>query len=142
MTARLLLLRLAVPSLLLGCASPPKTFVRTMEPSWTQIEIQKDLPYDRAWNGVVDILAKKFDLEMVDKQNGYARTGWLYTWTGQMREDYRVRAIVKFNQDRGVCELKSEAHYGGPNSWTLGTDDLLLTTLKTDVMGVVGRVTR
>ncbi|MCM8808331.1 MAG: hypothetical protein ABIK77_08080 [candidate division WOR-3 bacterium] len=139
----LILLLGAINFLLIYCPSrPPKTFVRTMEPTWASIEIRKELSYEDAWNLIVDALAKKFDLEVISKEGGYVRTAWLYTWTGRVDQNYRVRAIIKFTPDRKKVEIKTEAEYGGPGKWVLGWDESLLTTLKSDIMGLVGRATR
>ena len=139
----------AVAAVVVGCQSAPPTFVKTMEPSWATIELRTELQYEDAWNKVVDILVKRFDLEMVSKTDGYMRTNWLYTWTGQLNEDYRVRVTVKFGPDRKSVEIKSEAEYYqmspwgmGMGSWVTGSDTKLLETLKTDIMGSVGRTTR
>ena len=127
----------------MGCAyNPPKTFVKTLEPTWASIELRDDITYDEAWRTVVDLLVKRFDLEMLDKENGYVRTGWLYTWTGSLSPDYRVRVTLKFTEDRKVMEVKSEAQYGGAGKWVIGSDTRLLATLKTDLMGKIGRTTR
>ncbi len=128
-------------TLLTGCVAPP-TFVKTMEPAWASVELRTDVEYEKAWNAVVDTLVKKFDLQLISKEDGYARTAWLYTWTGQVRENYRVRVTVKFSPDRTKCELKSEAEYGGAGYWVMGYDSRLLSTIKTDVMGTIGRTTR
>ncbi|MHA1228208.1 MAG: hypothetical protein ACTSPV_15800 [Candidatus Hodarchaeales archaeon] len=85
---------------------------------------------------------KKFDLEILSKENGYLRTGWLYSWTGELREDYRVRVTIKFSRDRSKVEVKSEANYLTEKGWIIGSDTALLRTLKTDIMGTIGRVTR
>ena len=126
-----------------GCVAPV-SFVKTMEPSWASIEIYESMDYDNAWGCVVDLLARKFDLEIISKEAGYIRTTWLYTWTGELREDYRVRVIVKFSPDRSKVDVKSEAHYRAElgRGWVTGSDTALLRTLKTDIMGAVGRVTR
>lgn len=126
---------------LTGCMAP-KTFVKTMEPAWASVEVRTDVEYDKAWAAVVDTLVKKFDVEILSKEDGYARTSWLYTWTGEMKEDYRVRVTVKFSPDHKKCELKSEAEYGGAGYWVMGYDTRLLATIKTDVMGTIGRTTR
>lgn len=123
-----------------GCA--PATFVRTMEPTWASVEIREDLPYDKAWETVTDLLVRRFDLEVVSKESGYVRTGWLYTWTGQMTENYRVRATIKFTENNKKVDVKSEAHYLSSGGWVIGSDSLLLSTLKTDLMGAVSRTTR
>lgn len=129
-----------------GCA--PKTFVRTMDPGWNTIEIRDDLTYDQAWSSVVDLLSKKFDIEILSKQDGYLRSGWFHAWTGDLTEGYKVRAIVKFTPDHRRAEVKSEAQYystgflGIGKGWEMGTDERLTTTLRTDIMGKIGRVTR
>jgi len=75
---------------LCSCAAPT-TFIRTMEPSWAKIELREDVGFDRAWTMIYDRLIKDFDIEIAQKENGYLRTGWLYTWTGKVTEYYRVR---------------------------------------------------
>ncbi|MEW5802981.1 MAG: hypothetical protein AB1847_12850 [bacterium] len=127
--------------LLAGCGAP-RTFVKTMEPSWASIEIRTDVAYDAAWESVVDTLVKRFDLEILSKTDGYARTNWLYTWTGKVMENYRVRVTAKFAPDHKKVEIKSEAEYGGPGDWVAGYDSRLLSTIKSDIMGTIGRTTR
>ncbi len=128
--------------LLLSSCAAPKTFVRTMETSWAAIELRDDLTYDDAWASVGDTLVKRFDLQILQKADGYIRTGWLYTWTGEVNERYRVRVTVKFSPNKKLCEVKSEAEYGGPGGWVMGYDSRLLQTIKTDIMGKIGRTTR
>ena len=124
-----------------GCMAP-RTFVKTMEPTWASVELRTGVAYEKAWPSVVDTLVKRFDLEVISKENGYIRTGWLYTWTGQVMENYRVRVTVKFSPDKTKCEIKSEAEYGGSGKWVMGYDTRLLATIKSDIMGTIGRTTR
>lgn len=124
-----------------GCMAP-RTFVKTMEPTWASVELRTDLPYDQAWEAVVDTLVKRFDIEIMSRQDGYIRTTWLYTWTGTVKENYRVRVTAKFAPDHKKVEVKSEAEYGGTGNWVMGYDTRLLETIKTDVMGTIGRTTR
>ena len=56
--------------------------------------------------------------------------------------DYRVRVTTKFSPDHRKLEVKSEAQFHTSSGWVLGTDEALLQTLKTDIMGSVGRSTR
>ena len=129
-------------AVLSACA--PKTFVRVMEPTWTSIELRTGVQYEDAWKESVDVLAKKFELEVIPKDGGYIRTAWIHTWwkAGVLTENYRVRAIIKFTPDRRQVDVKTEAHYLEGGSWVLGTDTRLLQTVKTDIMGVIGRTTR
>ena len=135
----------------LSCAKPPESFVRTkdraptvQEPGWTSIEVRNGLPFEEAWEEAVDLLARRFDLEMISKDGGYIRTTWAYDWIkpGEQSQNYRVRTVLKFSPDRRRIDLKTEAQYLNGRNWASGTDSRLLRTLKTDLMGVVGRTTR
>ncbi|MCD4770694.1 MAG: hypothetical protein K8R35_11070 [Bacteroidales bacterium] len=137
MKLRSLLIVFALIIITSSCFAP-KTFIKTMEPTWTTIELHEDVSFDEAWKETLDILIRKFDIEISQKENGYIRTGWLYTWTGKYTSSYRVRVTVKFHQDKGVVEIKSEAYYKG----RVGFDNRLLQTVKTDIMGTIGRTTR
>ena len=128
--------------LVASCATPG-SFIRTLEPTWATVELRGNLDYDKAWNTVVDRLVKKFDLSQLSKSDGYVRTNWLYTWTGKVTENYRVRVTCKFSPDRRSVEIKSEAEYNKPYlGWVKGYDTRLLSTIKTDIMGKIGRTTR
>ena len=138
----------AVVVLLLSLAAcgarRPTSFVQVMEPGWTAVELRQDVTEDAAWQEVVDVLAKRFELEMISRDGGYVRTAWVHTWwkQGELTENYRVRAIVKFAANKQTVDIKTEANYLADGSWITGTDTRLLQTLKTDIMGVLGRTTR
>jgi hypothetical protein len=53
-----------------------------------------------------------------------------------------VRVTIKFSPDHRKLDVKSEAQFHTNTGWVLGTDEALLQTLKTDIMGSVGRSTR
>lgn len=133
---------------MLAAACAPAHFIKTMSPGWNSVEVRDDLSYDQAWDSVVDLIAKEFDIEIVSKTDGYLRTAWVYTWTGKVEESYKVRAVIKFSPDHKKVEVKSEAQFysggffGIGQGWVMGRDDRLMTTLRTDIMGKVGRVTR
>lgn len=129
----------AALGVVMGCASAPRTFVRTMEPTWSSVKVRPEISYDQAWACVVDTLVKRFDIEVMSKEDGYIRTGWMYAWTGKVSEDYRVRVTTKFSPDRTKVEIKSEAEYGGANKWVIGYDTRLLETLKADIVSAMGR---
>jgi len=124
-------------ALLMGCGGPPN-FVKTPEVQWTKVPVRPDVAYDRAWDSVVGLLVKHFDMEVLSKQDGYMRTSWFYRWTGELTEDYRVRVIVKFSGDRSTCEVKAEAEEGGPGDWVMGTDSRLLQEIQGAIRGTIG----
>lgn len=83
-------------------------------------------------------------MEMISKEGSYARTGWTYTWNTKNKytENYRNRVLIKFSTDKTQVEIKTEAQYGHEGKWKNGFDSRLLETIKQDIMGVAGRITR
>ncbi len=133
-----------IVSLLQSCGSTgPKTFVKATDGgTWSTIQIREDLTYDRAFNEVLDVCAKRFEMDMINKDGGYARSNWIYTWNdkGKYTEKYRTRMIFKFSADRTRVDIKTEAEFGGDPKWIKGYDTRLLQTMKQDISGAVGRV--
>lgn len=103
--------------------------------------IREDLTYDKAFNEVLDVVSKRFEMDMISKDGGYGRTNWIYTWNdrGKYTEKYRTRVVFKFNADRTKVDIKTEAEFGGEPNWIKGFDTRLLSTVKQDISGVVGR---
>jgi hypothetical protein len=126
-----------------GCAtSPPDSFSRSVPPAWSNIELREGLDYDRAWNTVFALLSRHFDMTTVLKGDGYIQTGWLHTWPGEHLDSYKVRVTVRFSPDRRTLQLRTEAWWEDDDRWIVGTDSRLQSTLKTDLMGLIGRTTR
>lgn len=122
--------------------SIPSSFVRATDGgAWSSIMIRDDLSYDQAFNEVIDVIARRFEMDMISKDGGYCRTNWSYTWNdrGRYTEKYRTRVIVKFSNDRKKVDIKTEAEYGGEPKWIRGFDTRLLSTIKQDISGAVGR---
>ena len=125
-------------------ACVPTNFVKTSDVSWSTIPLRDDLDFEKAWDLVIDVVAKEFEMELISKDGGYARTGWIYTWNtkGIYTKNYRNRVIIKFSVDKQNVEVKTEAQFGKEGRWKNGFDSNLLKTIKQDIMGVVGRTTR
>lgn len=123
-------------------AIKPSSFVKATDGgSWSSVLVREDLSYDKAFNETLDVIARRFEMDMISKEGGYARTQWSYTWNdkGKYTKYYRTRVVFKFSADRTKIDLKTEAEYGGDPKWQLGWDTRLLQTIKQDVMGTVGR---
>ena len=103
--------------------------------------IRDGLTYDKAFGEVMDVVGKRFELDMISKDSGYIRTNWIYTWNTKRKynEKYRTRVIIKFSADRTKVDIKSEAEFGGEPRWVKGFDTALLSQIKQDIQGVVGR---
>ena len=133
----------SISLLLNSCVTlKPSTFVKATDGgTWSSIMIREDLTYDQAFNEVLDVVSKRFEMDMISKDGGYGRTNWIYTWNtrGKYTKKYRTRVIFKFSADRQKVDLKTEAEYGGEPKWIKGFDTRLLSTMKQDISGVVGR---
>ena len=119
-----------------------KGFVKATDGGeWSSILIREDLTFDKAFNEVLDICAKRFEMDMISKEGGYGRTNWCYTWNikGKYVSTYRVRVIFKFSADRTKVDIKTEAEFLKGNNWVKGFDTRLLETMKKDIGGVVSR---
>lgn len=130
-----------------GCffrgSKKPKYFTAS-SPEWSTIETREGMDFDAVWESSLDVLAKRFEMEMISKDGGYARTAWIHTWwkRGRTTENYRVRAILKISSKRSLVDIKTEAQYREDDVWISGFDTQFLETIKTDLMGIVGRTTR
>lgn len=139
-----ILVSLLMAGLVTACATTTPTTFTVGESDWSVIELRDGIEYDTAWQQIVDVLARRFDIEIVEKESGYLRSSWIYTWwqSGRHTEEYRVRALIKFTPEKDAVAIKTDAHYLERAGWITGADTLLLDTLKSDIMGVVGRTTR
>jgi hypothetical protein len=127
---------------------PPSSFVvATDGGTWSSISIREGLTYEKSFNEVLDVCAKRFEMDVISKEGGYGRSNWIFTWNtiqtkkGVNTKKYRTRVVFKFSADRAKVDIKTEAEFGGENSWIRGYDTDLLQTMKQDIMGVVGRTT-
>lgn len=126
-----------------GCVRKiPTSFTSTGASSWMMIELRDDLEYNEAWNKVIELLVQNFVIDKAMREEGYIQTDWLYSWAGEYLSTYRVRLILKFSADRTKLQFKPEAQALFGKDWKLGVDTRLVSTIKTDLMGTVARITR
>ncbi len=145
MKARMLCLVVGFGILLLaGCSREwvPTSFSVVEAGGWSTIEIREGVDCEHAWNMLLDILIKEFDVEYALREDGYLRSSWLYTWQGVYDETYRVRMTFRLAKDCTRLYVKPEAQFMRDGVWTLGTDNRLISTFKSDLMGTLGRTSR
>lgn len=126
-----------------GCA--PRTFMKSA-PGWKAVELHEGLKgqYDVAWEKAVDTIAKKWDIEMMDKDSGYLRTSWTPGVSGGDRGRYRARITVKFS-DIGaprMLEVRTQAQWledPGREIWIEGYDTAYERLVYTTLAGRLGR---
>ena len=74
----------------------PVCFVRASDPGGTSMQFRDGISDDAAWQGVMDVLARSFEIEVLSKDSGYLRTTWSYGWaTDRIVDYYRVRVTIK-----------------------------------------------
>ena len=141
---------------LAGCVTnvPPATYYETVDPGWKVIPIRENLGFETAWQMLVDRIRKSYDIEIMDKDSGYLRTGWIYTSTGSARQDYKTRITIKFAQNKEKLELKIDAAFhkikrGAVSGdvkqdygWLPGSDSQLADDVYGDLSALLGRVRR
>ena len=117
------------------------TFVEG-DPGWAQIKIAQGMDYDLAFDDVVSVLSRNFEIEVLSAETGYIRTKWNTTYRkmsdGSYNRDYRVRVTIKMSRKRMRVDISTEAELLRNKVWIVGNDTQLLTTLKQDIAGVVG----
>ena len=136
-------------SVLAGCAvAPPKTFIKTYdEPGvWKSVEIREGLSHGQIWEILVDTLTQKHDLEVLQKDGGYIRTSWKYTYFegDKVVDRYRSRIVVKLSGSPSwnKAQVKCESNWMEKQGWIMGYDTRLLEDVYGDIQGKLGRVRR
>lgn len=132
---------------ILGTASKSKKQATTPiyfvagAPGWAQLKIGSDTDYDLAFDDVVSVLSRNFEMEMLTPETDYIRTKWKtygqYTELGK-QPNYRVRVTIKMSKKRMRIDINTEAEYYNGRMWIIGNDTQTLETLKQDIAGVIG----
>lgn len=128
-----------------GGGSKPKSFVRTYDDSnWRNVEIRDELKGEDVWRSIVDTVAAKYDLEVIEKDSFYLRTAFKYTYVVRktVSENYRSRIVVKGDRDGKIVKIKVDSQWQSSTGWEQGYDLLLLEDIYSDIQGKVGRVVR
>ena len=91
---------------------------------------------------LVDTLSQKFDLEVLQKDAGYMRSAWKYTFYkgGKVSERYRSRMTVKLlgtPWDR--AQIKCESNWLKGDEWEVGYDEAILDDVYKDIQGKLSR---
>ena len=117
-----------------GCATViPATF--------KMVEASPSVSYEDAWLAVVDAIGERLEIEMVDKDSGYLRTGWK-THSGFFSKT-RTRCIARVTS-RSPFKVKIKVELqqfdGLSEEWVAkGNDEKLEQEILTDVRGRLQR---
>jgi hypothetical protein len=129
-----------------GCQTrAPESFMRH-NPNWFVIPLTEKLSQEMAWQRIVDMLSKSYDLEVLNKDSGYVRTAWKdvvsVTKKGLVKASYRKRVTAKISIDQHTLEMKCEAQWWTNGYYETGYDEVDQNTLKGDVAAILGTVSK
>jgi len=106
---------------------------------WQKIQISDNLNYDKAWNMVLESITNDFEMDMISKDGGYARSSWTTAKAKNGKKDKKhlVRITIKFNHDRTQLQVKTEAQKVKNAKWE-GEDIEFTKKIREDLRGIVG----
>jgi hypothetical protein len=96
--------------------------------------VNPKLSYEDAWQRVVYIITKKFELEMISKDDGYVRSAYGPSYFSEVMSNsrYRVRIVAKFTPNRKKVEFKIESQVFDGKVWINGSDTRVAANMRKD----------
>ena len=126
-----------------GCGlSAPDSFMQMNRQYWETLDVKPAVKYDDAWQRVIYIITKKFELEMISKEDGYVRSsyGQSYFTEDIQNERYQVRIVAKFSPDRKKFEFKIEARVWDGKIYHNGSDVRVAANMRKDFLNSIGDI--
>ncbi len=127
--------------LLAGCGlGAPESFMQMNRQYWESMDIKPSYKYEDAWQRVIYIITKKFELEMISKEDGYVRSayGQSYFTEDIQNERYQIRIVAKFTPDRKKFEFKIESRMWDGKIWHNGSDIRVAANMRKDFLNSIG----
>ena len=132
------ILILAIGAIILtGCATS-KTWHKG-QAEWMRVQIHENFDYNKAFATAIDLLSEKYEMEMINKDGGYARTAPNYykKSNGKSDDKKRVKITLKFNHDRTQLSVKTDVQKKKDDEWIDGYDTKLGRQVREDLQGVL-----
>jgi hypothetical protein len=129
--------------LLAGCGlGAPDSFMQMNRQYWEPMDLKPSLKYDDAWQRVIYIITKKFELEMISKEDGYVRSSYGQSYFSEdlQNERYQIRIVAKFTPDRKKFEFKIESRIWDGKIWHNGSDVRVAANMRKDFQNSIGEV--
>jgi len=120
-----------------GCGpSIPDSFVPVTRQTWEVLAIKPSMRYDEAWQRAMYIITKKFELEMMSKEDGYIRSAYGPSYFSEdiQKDYYQVRITVKFSPNRQKLEFKIESRVYKKDMWRNGSDTRIAANMKKEFL--------
>lgn len=137
-----------------GCGRPnpipPASLIQIHDvklQQWKTIELRDKITYDEAWNILIDVIAIKWDIDLLSKESGYLRSAWNFT-NGLDKGTktpyaYGRRLSANFNKDRTQLQIKTEAKYQVLDYPAIhGIDSQFNEDIFSEISGKLGRTAR
>lgn len=124
-----------------GCGSgAPDSFMRMTKQYWEVVNIKPTITYSDAWERVIYIITKKFELEMISKEDGYVRSafGPSYFTEDMQNDKYQVRIVAKFTPDKKKLEFKIESRIWDGKIYQNGSDVRVAANMRKDFRNSLG----
>ncbi|HEC04479.1 MAG TPA: hypothetical protein ENI81_13170 [Phycisphaerales bacterium] len=144
--ARMLGMLMAVTLALICTGCAPNTFVKGQSAGWKTIVLNDTVKgdYTAAWAKTVDTIARDYDIEMLEKESGYLRTGWKYGISGGTYNRYRGRITIKYSDTEAPeeVEVKTDANWLSDPAyglWVEGFDRSFNRDVYVNLSGILGR---
>ena len=118
-----------------GCGTgAPDSYIQMDKQYWDVVDVSPKIKYDDAWQRVVYIVTKKFELEMVSKEDGYVRSAYgpSYFTEDLKNNRYKVRIVAKFTPTRKKVEFKIDAQVFDGKVWINGSDARVAANIRKD----------
>lgn len=118
-----------------GCGTgAPESFMVMTKQYWEVVDVKQSIKYDDAWQRVIYIVTKKFELEMISKEDGYVRSafGPSYFTEDMANDKYQIRIVAKFTPDRKKVEFKIESRIWNGKIWENGSDVRVAANMRKD----------
>lgn len=133
----------ATALLLAGCGlGAPESFMQMNKQFWESMDLKQTVKYDDAWQRVIYIITKKFELEMISKEDGYVRSAYSQSYFSEdmLNERYQIRIVAKFTPDRKKFEFKIESRMWDGKIWHNGSDVRIAANMRKDFQNSIGDV--
>jgi hypothetical protein len=137
-------LKLAVVTvfaLINGCGTgAPDSFMQMNKQYWEVMTIKQGIGYEEAWQRVIYIITKKFELEMISKEDGYVRSAYGPSYFSEdlLNDKYQIRIVVKFTPDKKRLEFKIESRIWDGKMWRNGSDVRVAANMRRDFLNSLG----
>jgi hypothetical protein len=128
---------------------PPPTFIAsTSDVRGTRlIDLRDGTTKAAAFRAAIDILAKRYSVDVSDEHAGFLMTPWQASFTRDGAPDlrYRTRVMIRFlGDDWKQVSVRAQANWqraGANDEWDIGYDTQVLDDVSTDLAVRIGKRT-